>query len=71
MKHALLAAALLLAASPAMAEVAPSLGVDLSPMAMFRQADLVVRSVMVALVFASAVTWIVLLAKRLEITLVT
>ena len=40
---------------------------DLSPMGMFRQADLVVKAVMIGLVFASVVTWTILVAKALEL----
>ena len=41
---------------------------DLSPWAMFRNADIVVKAVMVGLAFASLVTWTVFLAKRLQLT---
>jgi len=40
---------------------------DLSPWGMFMNADVVVKSVMVGLVFASLVTWTVCLAKSFEI----
>ena len=40
---------------------------DLSPWAMFMAADLVVKSVMIGLAFASIVTWTVWLAKSIEL----
>ena len=40
---------------------------DLSPWAMFMAADLVVKSVMVGLAIASLFTWMILVAKALEI----
>ncbi|HWA47535.1 MAG TPA: tonB-system energizer ExbB, partial [Dongiaceae bacterium] len=40
---------------------------DLSPWAMFMQADWVVKAVMIGLAFASVVTWTVWLAKTLEL----
>jgi biopolymer transport protein ExbB len=40
---------------------------DLSPWAMFMAADWVVKGVMIGLAFASLVTWIILVAKLLEI----
>ncbi|WP_236843356.1 tonB-system energizer ExbB [Bradyrhizobium icense] len=40
---------------------------DLSPWGMFMQADVVVKAVMVGLVFATAVTWTVWLAKTIEL----
>jgi len=39
---------------------------DLSPMGMYRQADIVVKAVMVGLIFASIVTWTVLIVKLVE-----
>ena len=39
---------------------------DLSPMGMYRQADIVVKAVMLGLVFASVVTWTVLIVKLFE-----
>lgn len=39
---------------------------DLTPWAMFLQADIVVKAVMVALLLASVLTWTVMLAKRRE-----
>ncbi len=40
---------------------------DLSPWAMFMAADIVVKSVMIGLAFASVVTWTVWLAKSVEL----
>ncbi|KRR15842.1 hypothetical protein CQ13_13860 [Bradyrhizobium retamae] len=40
---------------------------DLSPWGMFMQADVVVKAVMIGLVFATAVTWTVWLAKTIEL----
>jgi biopolymer transport protein ExbB len=40
---------------------------DLSPWAMFMAADIVVKSVMIGLAFASVVTWTVWLAKSMEL----
>ena len=55
-----------LAATPAAAQVA-ALPHDLSPLGMFRQADIVVKAVMLGLVLASVVTWTVLLVKLVEL----
>ena len=44
-----------------------SLPHDLSPMGMYRSADIVVKSVMIGLVVASVLTWTVFLAKSLEL----
>lgn len=41
---------------------------DLSPLGMYRNADLIVKLVMLGLLFASLVTWTVALFKALEIT---
>lgn len=41
---------------------------DLSPVAMFMAADWVVKGVMIGLAFASLITWVILIAKVLEIT---
>jgi biopolymer transport protein ExbB len=41
---------------------------DLSPWAMFMAADIVVKSVMIGLAFASVVTWTVWLAKSIELS---
>lgn len=40
---------------------------DLSPMGMYRNADMVVKSVMIGLVLASVLTWTVWIAKGLEL----
>ena len=40
---------------------------DLSPWAMFMAADLVVKAVMIGLAFAALLTWVILVAKLLEI----
>jgi biopolymer transport protein ExbB len=60
--------------APAAASPAPIANVeahklprDLSPWSMFMQADLVVKSVMIGLIFASVVTWTVWLAKSIEL----
>jgi biopolymer transport protein ExbB len=45
----------------------PNLPHDLSPWAMFMQADLVVKTVMIGLAFASVITWTVWLVKSLEL----
>ena len=45
----------------------PNLPHDLSPWAMFMQADLVVKSVMIGLAFASVITWTVWLVKSVEL----
>ena len=42
---------------------------DLSPLGMFRNADIVVKLVMLGLIFASLVTWTILLAKSVELIL--
>jgi biopolymer transport protein ExbB len=55
------------AARAAESVVLGALPADLSPWGMFMAADLVVKSVMVGLAFASVVTWTVWLAKSLEI----
>jgi biopolymer transport protein ExbB len=56
-------------ASTPMAEVRPnsSLPRDLSPLTMFLQADIVVKSVLIGLAFASVVTWTVWLYKTIEL----
>ncbi|MFC0340497.1 tonB-system energizer ExbB [Paracoccus niistensis] len=54
-------------AAPAIETIpAHALPHDLSPMGMYRQADIVVKAVMLGLVFASVVTWTVLIVKLLE-----
>jgi biopolymer transport protein ExbB len=40
---------------------------DLSPVGMFRSADIIVKAVMLGLVFASILTWTIWLAKSVEI----
>ncbi|HEY0276242.1 MAG TPA: tonB-system energizer ExbB [Paenirhodobacter sp.] len=45
----------------------PALPHDLSPWGMFRQADIVVKVVMLGLAFASLVTWTIFVAKSLEL----
>src|SRR5919198_3348540 len=54
-------------ASERTAIAAAALPRDLSPWGMFMQADVVVKAVMVGLVFATAVTWTVWLAKTIEL----
>lgn len=49
------------------ASAAPILPEDLSPWGMFRQADWVVKAVMIGLVLASIATWTVLVAKTREL----
>ena len=53
--------------SAASAAPAPTLPEDLSPWGMFRQADWVVKAVMIGLVLASIATWTVLVAKTREL----
>lgn len=58
-----------IAAQPAFAQVAlppETLPHDLSPMGMYRQADIVVKAVMIGLVFASVITWTILVVKIIE-----
>lgn len=67
-----LAGSLALVALPAAAQqetpaANPLLPHDLSPWGMFLAADIVVQAVMVGLVFASILTWTILLAKWIEI----
>lgn len=45
----------------------PNLPHDLSPMGMYRAADIVVKAVMIGLAFASVVTWTVLVVKLFEL----
>jgi biopolymer transport protein ExbB len=40
---------------------------DLTPLGMFRSADIVVKAVMLGLIFASALTWTIWLAKSVEL----
>ncbi|MFV0301662.1 MAG: tonB-system energizer ExbB [Paracoccus sp. (in: a-proteobacteria)] len=73
----LLTALLIALSTPALAQItgteAPgaaalaTLPHDLSPMGMFRQADMVVKAVMIGLVVASVITWTILVAKVLEL----
>jgi biopolymer transport protein ExbB len=74
--RALLAGAFAAAASPLLAQTAemprPALGSiprDLSILGMFTSADILVKAVIVGLIAASAITWIVLLAKGVEVIL--
>src|SRR5262245_54284353 len=48
-------------------EIALKLPRDLSPWGMFMAADIVVKSVMVGLVFASVLTWTIWFAKAIEL----
>src|SRR5438128_5253176 len=43
---------------------------ELSPWSMFKSADVLVKSVMIGLAFASLVTWTIFIAKMLELTVV-
>ena len=56
-------------AVPASRQPEPTLALprDLSPWGMYRDADIVVRAVMIGLAFASVVTWTIALMKSLEI----
>ena len=54
-------------ALPTAAVPADALPHDLSPLGMYRQADIVVKAVMIGLAFASVVTWTVLVVKALEL----
>ncbi|ARJ69657.1 tonB-system energizer ExbB [Paracoccus contaminans] len=67
----LCAAVLTVAAAGGAAAQVPSalLPHDLSPLGMFRQADIVVRAVMTGLAFASVVTWTILVVKLAELAL--
>jgi biopolymer transport protein ExbB len=61
-------AGLVIAAGPAFAQASnPLLPRNLSPWGMFLNADIVVKTVMVGLAFASLVTWTVWLAKTIEL----
>ncbi|WP_291867571.1 tonB-system energizer ExbB [Bradyrhizobium sp.] len=42
---------------------------DMSPWSMFQSADVVVKAVMIGLAFASVVTWTILIAKMIELSL--
>jgi biopolymer transport protein ExbB len=64
-----LAAAATFLLIPALAHAqASTMPHDLSPWSMFMAADIVVKSVMVGLAFASVVTWTIGLAKTLELS---
>ncbi|MDO9440848.1 MAG: tonB-system energizer ExbB [Beijerinckiaceae bacterium] len=67
--HIGLFAVILLFPEAALAQqsVTPHLASDLSPMAMFLQADIVVKAVIVSLLLASVVTWTILFAKTIEL----
>lgn len=54
---------------PAAAAAQATLPHDLSPMGMFEAADIVVKSVMIGLLFASVVTWTIFVAKLVELWL--
>ncbi len=59
---------ILISATGASAEDArPHLSADLSPLAMFMQADIVVKVVMLGLLAASVLTWTIFLAKTVEL----
>lgn len=72
-RRSLCAAVLAVAAADGAAAQVPSalLPHDLSPLGMFRQADIVVRAVMTGLAFASVVTWTILVVKLAELALAT
>ncbi|MDP2355669.1 MAG: tonB-system energizer ExbB [Beijerinckiaceae bacterium] len=53
--------------TPRAASMPATMPHDLSPWGMFMQADIVVKAVMVGLAFACLVTWVVWLAKSLEL----
>ena len=55
------------ASSAAQAQIHPNLSSDLSPLAMFLQADIIVKSVIVGLLAASVVTWTIFIAKTIEL----
>ncbi len=61
-------AALAGAADSTLSIAAAHLPRDLSPWAMFQQADIVVKAVMIGLAIASVVTWTVWLAKTIELS---
>lgn len=68
-RMAVVAAAILALPAVARAQGAatPHLPSDLSPLGMFMQADLVVKSVIVALLLASVLTWTIFFAKTIEL----
>ncbi|MFK4514818.1 tonB-system energizer ExbB [Bradyrhizobium japonicum] len=55
------------AAKPDAAAIAPSMK-ELSPWVMFMSADVIVKAVMIGLAFASLMTWTVLIAKSIELS---
>lgn len=59
------------ATAPPATAGADTLPHDLTPLGMFRQADWVVKAVMIGLLVASLITWIVLVAKSRELALLT
>ena len=63
-----LLAALPAAAQTAAPDITATLPRDLSPMGMFLNADRVVKAVMIGLALASLATWIIALAKGLEVS---
>jgi biopolymer transport protein ExbB len=64
-----IAAVGLFASSALAADPSRVLPTELSPLTMFRQADIVVQAVMVGLAGAAVLAWIVLFAKRFELAL--
>jgi biopolymer transport protein ExbB len=61
------------AAAPAAAKPAAAAGIapamkELSPWVMFQSADIIVKAVMIGLAFASLMTWTVLIAKSIELS---
>ncbi len=61
-------ASVAVAAKPeAVAGIAPAMK-ELSPWVMFMSADIIVKGVMIGLAFASVVTWTVLIAKSIELS---
>ena len=54
-------------AKPEAAAVAPAMK-ELSPWVMFMSADIIVKAVMIGLAFASLMTWTVLIAKSIELS---
>jgi biopolymer transport protein ExbB len=55
------------AAPPAAETASATLPRDLTPLGMFRSADIVVKAVMLGLIFASVLTWTIWLAKSIEL----
>ncbi len=54
-------------AKPDAAAIAPAMK-ELSPWVMFMSADVIVKAVMIGLAFASLMTWTVLIAKSIELS---